>query len=342
VLERQVGYWRERLAGLEAGSEPPADRSRPPVQSFRGARELASLSPEVTEALGRLGRERGATLFMVLLAGFYALLHRSGAGDDLAVGSPIANRTRAETEGLIGFFVNTLVLRATVRGEGGEPGGLAWRELLGGVRSRTLSAFAHQELPFERLVDRLEPRRDLSRPPLFQAMFVLQNAPLDRIDLPDLELRPLPMATGLSRFDLTLTLTETEAGLEGSLEYGADLFDEPTMARLLGHFGNLLESALAEPERAVGELELLGEAERRQVLEGWNRPAVALPADRAVPGRIVERARRTPDAPAVVSGAGTASYRDLDRLSAALARRLRGSGAAYVPLDPSHPRERLG
>jgi amino acid adenylation domain-containing protein len=364
VLERQVGYWRERLAGLEAGSEPPADRPRPPVQSFRGARELASLSPELTAALGRLGRERGATLFMVLLAGFYALLHRSGAGDDLAVGSPIANRTRAETEGLIGFFVNTLVLRT---GAGGD---LTFAELLARTRETALGAYSHQDLAFEQLVAELEPPRDPSRQPFFQVLFnLLTNYRPVAMELPGLRLAPEANHSGAVQFDLILSIYEDGGALHFSADYTTDLFDRTTTARLLARYATVLAAAAADPARRVGELPVESPAERHQVTREWNDTAAPVPAGAGVHEWIAAHARRAPDAPAVSHGERGLTYGELDAAARALAARLRRlgvgpevlvgvhlerspevlvallavlhAGGAYLPLDPDYPEERL-
>ncbi len=364
VLERQSAYWRERLAGLAGGSELPADRPRPPVQSFRGARELASLSPELTAALGRLGRERGATLFMVLLAGFYALLQRLGAGDDLAVGSPIANRTRAETEGLIGFFVNTLVLRADA---GGDP---TFGELLARTRETALGAYSHQDLAFEQLVSELEPPRDPSRQPFFQILFnLLTNYRPVAMELPGLTLTPEANHSGAVQFDLVLSIYEADGALHFSADYGTDLFDRTTTARLLARYARLLEAAVAAPGRRLGELPAWSAAERHQVIAEWNDTRSGPPPATTVDRWIAERARRGPDAPAVSHGAAVLTYGGLDAAARAAAAGLRRlgvgpgvlvgvhlgaspsmvvallgvlhAGGAYLPLDPGYPEERL-
>ncbi|HSL83444.1 MAG TPA: amino acid adenylation domain-containing protein, partial [Thermoanaerobaculia bacterium] len=364
VLERQTGYWRERLAGLEAGSEPPADRPRPPVQSFRGARELASLSPETTAALGRLGRERGATLFMVLLAGFYALLHRSGAGDDLAVGSPIANRTRAETEGLIGFFVNTLVLRTDA---GGDP---TFGELLARTRETALGAYSHQDLAFEQLVAELEPPRDPSRQPFFQVLFnLLTNYRPVALELPGLRLTPEANHSGAVQYDLILSIYEDGGALHLSADYATDLADRTTTARLLARYATVLEAAAADPGCRLGGLPVASPAERHQATLEWNDTAAPVPAGAGVHEWIAAHARRAPGAPAVSHGERGLTYGELDAAARALATRLRRlgvgpevlvgvhlerspevlaallgvlhAGGAYLPLDPDYPEERL-
>jgi amino acid adenylation domain-containing protein len=362
VLEEEISHWRRTLAGASPVLDLPADRPRPPVQGFQGGHLWVTLPAALVRDLRALGLREGGTLFMALLAGFQSLLHRYTGTEDFLVGSPVANRNRRELEDLIGFFVNTLPLRAPL---GGDP---SWRELLGRVRGVTLDAYAHQDLPFEKLVEALQPERDLSRSPLFQTLFALQNAPLEPLALPELTLELMEVESGNAKFDLTLSLMESEGALSGFLEYAAGLFDEATAGRLFEHFRNLLESVVADPERRLSELTLLGGAERRQVLEGWNPAPSALPAA-SVPELIAAQARRAPEAPAVAMGEERWTYGELHRRAALLATRLRAlgagpetrigialergpemvaavlgvmySGAAYVPLDPSHPRERL-
>jgi amino acid adenylation domain-containing protein len=362
-LEAEVEHWRSALDGTSTVLDLPADRPRPAVQSFRGRHLPVELPAALTEGVKALALRDGSTPFMVLLAGFEALLHRYTGQEDFLVGSPVANRTRQELEGLIGFFVNTLALRARL---GGEP---SFDELTGRVRQVTLDAYAHQDLPFERLVEALEPRRDLSRSPLFQVLFVLQNAPFEPLELPELTLEPLELESGTSKFDLSLYLMERPDGpLGGFLEINTDLFEEATAFRMMDHFRTLLESAVASPEARISELALLSEAERRQVLEGWNGAETELP-EVTVASLFREQAKRTPEAVALVQGEERLTYAELDRRSGLLAGWLREqgvgpeskvgialertpdlvlavlgvlrSGGAYVPLDPSHPRERL-
>ncbi len=363
-LKRQLGFWRERLAGAPELLELPADRPRPAVQSPRGSRRLFALDTGPVAGLRRLGRAEGATLFMTLLAGFAALLARSARRDDIVVGSPIANRNRTEIEGVIGFFVNTLVLRVDLAG---EP---SWRELLGRARQAALAAYAHQDLPFERLVEALQPQRSLSHHPLFQVMLVLQNTPLAAVSAPGLAVEPIDFATGATKFDATLLLREAGGGLSGGLEYSVDLFDAVTIDRLLGHFGRLLADLAAYPERPAAAAPLLGAGERQQLLVEWADTASAVP--RAVVHELFEeQAARAPGAPALVPVAGTGvelSYGELNARANRLARHLRRlgtgpevtvglylerspemvlatlavlkAGGVYVPLDPGHPPER--
>ncbi|MEA2694498.1 MAG: hypothetical protein QOJ16_3885, partial [Acidobacteriota bacterium] len=266
-LERQLAWWREHLAGAPALLERPADRPRPAVQSFRGGTVPVALPKGLAERLTALGRESQATLFMVLLSGFAALLGRLAGSVDLVVGSPVANRQRSEVEGLIGFFVNTLALRADLAG---EPG---FRDLLGRMRAVTLGAYAHQDVPFEKLVEELSPERSLGHSPLFQVLLALQNAPLPPLALPGLTLTPLPLAEGTAKFDLTLSLapgTPGVSGVGGTLEYNRDLFDRTTAERLAGGFTRLLAAAVAAPEARLPDLPLLSPAERHQLVEEWN------------------------------------------------------------------------
>ncbi|MDZ7286756.1 MAG: amino acid adenylation domain-containing protein, partial [candidate division KSB1 bacterium] len=251
VLQKQLAFWKEQLAGHTEVLELPTDRPRPPLQTFHGAVEKVTFAPELLHSLQTLSQREGVTLFMTLLAAFQTLLHRYTGQPDILVGSPIANRTRAETENLIGFFVNTLVLRADFSG---NP---TFRELLRQVRERCLGAYAHQDLPFEKLVEELQPVRDLSRSPLFQVAFILQNAPMQKLELPGLTLSPLETAATTAKYDLTLTMAEGQDGLHAWAEYNTDLFNAETITRLLGHFETLLQGIAREAEQRVSYLPLL-------------------------------------------------------------------------------------
>ncbi len=361
-LEAEVGHWRSALAGASTVLDLPTDHPRPARQSFRGRHLPVELPAALVDRIKAFSRD-GSTLFMALLAGFQTLLHRYTGQEDFLVGSPVANRTREEVEPLIGFFVNTLALRARVDG---DP---AFRGLVDRVKDVTLDAYAHQDLPFERLVEALEPQRDLSRSPLFQVLFVLQNAPFEPLALPDLTLEPLELESGTSKFDLSLYFMERPDGrMGGFLEIDSALFEEATAHRLLEHFRTLLESAAADPGGRVSELALLSRAERRQVLEGWNETEAELP-ETTVASLFEEQARRTPEAVAVSQGETRLTYAELNERAEGLAANLRSqgigpesrvgiqmertpdmlvavlgvlkSGAAYVPLDPLHPQERL-
>jgi non-ribosomal peptide synthetase component F len=259
-------------------------------------------------------------LFMTLLTAFQTLLHRYTAQDDLLVGSPIAGRTRTETEALIGFFVNTLVLRTRLHG---NP---SFRELLGRVREVALGTYAHQDLPFEKLVEELQPERRLNYSPLFQVMFALQNVPRYSLEPPRFSLQTLELDNGTAKFDVTLYMFDESAGLRGSLEYDAEYFDAATIARMLGHFQALLESIAADPDACPADLPLLTAAERRQVLREWNDTWVGYPRD-ACPHQLFEaQVERTPDATAVVFGNRQLTYRQLNHRANQLAHRLQTLG----------------
>src|SRR5215213_423074 len=257
VLEEQLGYWKEQLAELPV-LELPTDHPRPAVQTHRGARRSLTLPGSLTEALRDLARREGSTLFMVLLGAFQALLARYAGQEDIAIGTPIAGRTRAETEGLIGFFVNTLVMRTDLSG---DP---SFREVLSRVREVALGAYDHQDLPFEKLVEELQPERDLSRVPLSQVFFALQNVPREDLKLLNLTLERQNVEGGTVKFDLSLFLFEEDQGLKGRLVYNADLFDDATIERMLGHLQTFLRGIVEDPDRHLSELPLLSEAERHR------------------------------------------------------------------------------
>ena len=244
VLDEQLSYWREHLGGELPVLELPADRARPPVQSHRGAEELLELDAHLAEGLRALGREGGATLYMVLLAAFDVLLYRYTGQTDIVVGTPVAGRTRAEVEGLIGFFVNTLALRVRVSGRE------SFRELLRRVRGITVGAFAHQELPFERVVEELRPERSTSHAPLFQVMFALQNASTEELELAGVDVEELDAETETAKLDLRLSALETTEGISLSIRYRTDLFDAPRVERMLAHYRNLLEGIVADARAA--------------------------------------------------------------------------------------------
>jgi pristinamycin I synthase-3/4 len=363
LLEAELGWWRSRLAGMSPVLELPADHPRQAVRSTRGAGRAFLMDPAALSELQALSRRHEATLFMTLLAGFFVVLQRYTGEDDLAVATPIAGRIRAELGPLIGFFVNTLVLRTDL---GGNP---SFSDLLTRVRETTLSSFAHQELPFERLVEELAPERDLSRPPLVQVMFTMENTPGGTLEHPGIEI--IPEATGLggAKFELTCTCREIEEGLLGMLEYSRELFEAPTMIRLGGHLERLLSGVLADPQRPLAEIALLAPGERHQLLAEWNDTAVGYPRGHTLHELVAAQADRTPGAVAAVDENEQVTYRELvDRArqlaghlarlgvkpdgrvgvllerSLAMITGLLGvleSGAAYVPLDPTLPEERL-
>ena len=362
VLERQLSYWKRQLSAVPV-LELPADRPRPAIQTFRGAAQSFTLPEALSDELKALGRREGTTLFMTLLAAFQTLLHRYTGQDDIAVGSPIAGRTRAEFEGLIGLFINTLVLRDDLSG---DP---KFKELMGRVRDATLAAYQHQELPFEKLVEGLRPERDPSRSPLFQVMFVLQNMPRTSLELPGLTVTPLEGDSGTAKFDLTLSMAEAAGSLRATLEYNTDLFDHGTIERMIGHFQTLLEGIVANPDQRLSELPILTEAERHQLLVEWNDTKRDYPKDKCIHELFEEQAERSPDAAAAVFEDTQLTYRELNRRANQLARYLQRfgvgpetlvglyvkrslemvvgllgilkAGGAYVPLDASYPTKRL-
>ncbi|MDB4950669.1 MAG: tycC1, partial [Gemmatimonadetes bacterium] len=362
VLDRQVAYWRQRLAGAPALLEPPTDHARPPVQTYRGAGAEVLLSASLLGQLRTLARSEGATLYQVLLGAWQVLLAKYTGSDDVVVGSPIAGRARGEVEGLIGFFVNTLVLRTDLSG---DPG---FREVLRRVRETTVGAWENQELPFERLVAELQPVRSLSHSPLYQVTFALEDAGGPPVDLPGLRGERMELASGTTKFDLTLDLVAEPDGLRAMMGYCIDLFEHATIERMLGHLERVLEQVTERPERAVSELDLLSGDERRAVLGAWS-GAEGTYAPRPIHHLFGEQAARTPDAAALSSGGRTLTYRELDAASNRLAHHLisRGAGpetivavvaertpqtvvaflaalkagAAYLPLDPEYPADRL-
>ncbi|HEX7239559.1 MAG TPA: amino acid adenylation domain-containing protein, partial [Longimicrobiaceae bacterium] len=362
VLEAQLRYWRETLRGAPPLLDLPVDHPRRSALGATEAGRRFDVSAEASRALRELGRREGATLFMTLLAAWQTLLGRYAGQEDVVVGTPIANRTRVETEGLIGFFVNTLVVRTDLSG---DP---RFRELLGRVRETTLEAFAHQDLPFERLVEELAPERSLTHNPLFQVMFALQAAEHGALALGDVEMEPLGGGRVGAKVDLGMTLFEEGERLRGRIDYRTDLFDGPTIERMVEHFRTLLEDAAADPGRPVSGLRLVSAAEERRLLAEWSTPR-AYPEDGMVPRLFTEQAGRTPGAPAVLGVGRTLTYAELEARSGRLAHALRGlgvgpetpvgvllepgpwlleavlgvwkAGGACVPLDPAYPAERL-
>lgn len=362
VLADQVAYWKRQLADLPI-LQLPTDRPRPVNQRYRGALLRVELPKSLSAALAELSQHQRVTLFMTLLAAFQVLLHRSTGQDDIVVGVPIAGRNRSEAENLIGFFVNSLVLRTDLSG---NP---SFRELLGRVREATLGAYAYQDLPFEILVDEMQPERDLGRNPLFQVTFQLQQPAYG----PRLEVSHSQPTLDIKReaaiFDLAFRLWETTAGISGGIEYNTDLFDADTIARMAGHYRTLLESIVVDPDRPVAELPLLTPDESQRILVMWNDTAVGFPRDVCLHHLFEDQVRRTPDAIAVVFEDQSVTYRELDQRANQLARHLQTlgvgpevlvgicmerslemvvalfgvlkAGAAYVPLDPSYPQERI-
>jgi len=363
VLEQQLRYWKKRLGGELPILELPTDRPRPAVQSFRGTFRHVALPQELSARLKALSQQEGATLFMTLLAAFQTLLARYTGQDDIIVGSPIANRTRIETEGLIGFFVNTLVMRSDLSG---NP---TFRQLLEQVKDVALGAYAHQDLPFEKLVEELQPERGLSHNPLFQVMFALQNARGAALELAGLALSPVQARRVTSKFDLALFMWEEADELKVTIEYSTDLFEATTIERMLGHFQVLLEGIITDPERPLSELPLLTEAERQQLLVEWNDTHTEYSRNQTVQQLFEAQAEQTPDAVAVVYEGEQLTYAELNKRANQVAHHLRKhgvgpdvlvgimmersvemvvgllgilkAGGAYAPLDPAYPQERL-
>jgi len=364
VLEEQLGYWRKQLTGAPAVLELPTDRVRPAQQSHRGAQLPLQLPAELSAGLKQLSQREGVTLFMTLLAGWQLLLARYSRQPDVVVGSPVANRTRAEVEGLIGFFVNTLVLRTEVDGE------LRVRELLQRVREVCLGAYAHQEVPFEMLVEQLQPERDLSYTPLFQVMMMLQNTPpQQRTEWAGVGMSAVEVESGTAKYDMTLGLAESPQGLVGTLEYNRDLYERESMERLLGHYQQVLTALVAQEEQRVWEVRLLSAAEEAQVLRQASGPRAEYESEASLAELFERQAERTPEQIAVIHEEKQFTYRELNARANQLAHYLRSrgvkpeslvalvmersvemvvgvlgvmkAGGAYLPVDPTYPLERV-
>ncbi|HEU0300227.1 MAG TPA: amino acid adenylation domain-containing protein, partial [Longimicrobium sp.] len=363
VLEDQLAYWRGRLAGAPAVLELPTDRARPAVQSYRGEVVPFEVPAGLAARLREAARREGATLFMVLLAGFDLLVHRLSGRDDVVVGSPIAGRVRREVEGLIGFFVNTMALRTDLSG---DP---TVAELIGRVREGTLEAYAHQDLPFERVVEELQPERTLNRNPLFQVAFALQNVRMEPVDAPGLRLKLEDVDSGTSKFDMFLEMLEDGPTLRGNLEYATDLWERATVERMIALFIRLLDALAGDPALPVSRARLLDEADAIAQVRDWNRTARPYPRDASIHDVFRERARATPGAVALEWVGGKLTYAELDLRSNRLAHHLVDvgvrpgqpvavaaersaavvvailailkAGGAYVPINPSYPRSRV-
>ena len=362
-FEQSLSYWKTQLTGCKP-LELPLDRARPSIPSFCGSVFYFSIDAKVTGELKALSQTHGATLFMALLAAFQLLLFRYSGQSDIAVGSPIANRIRNEMEPLIGCFINTLVFRTQVDGASG------FLTLLEQVRRHCLDAHEHQQVPFERLVDELRVTRDRSRNPLFQVMFVLQNLPSEGLALPDLAVTPLNIHPGMAKFDLTLALQEAADGsLNGALECATDLFYPATIARLAEHYHQLLAAILEEPSLPCGQLALLNQAQREQILRTWNETKTPWMPEPGFAELFAGQVEQTPEAWAAIYENQTLSYHELNQRANQLAHWLRShgvgpdvlvalymerslelligllgilkAGGAYVPLDPDYPQERI-
>jgi amino acid adenylation domain-containing protein len=364
VLEKQVSYWREQLAGAPSHIELPTDRPRPLLQTFNGAHESRLLSRSIVDALKTLSRKENVTFFMTLLAAFNVLLSRYSGQEDVVVGSPIAGRSRAEVENLIGLFVNMLALRTDLSG---NP---SFSELLRRVRETCLKAYAHQDLPFEKLVEEIKPERDLGQNPIFQVMFALQNLSTDSEQTGGLSITPFRVGGGTNaKFDLTLTVSERHDGLATNFEYNTDIFDSATIQAMQEHWHTLLQGIVADPDRAVSDLPLLSADERNRTLIAFNQTDADYRQDACFHQLFEEQVERTPNAVALVSGQKRVTYVELNRRANQIANHLlaRGlksgslvgvylerspemvvailgvlkAGAAYVPLDPAYPSDRI-
>jgi amino acid adenylation domain-containing protein len=359
----QLKYWQEQLGSNLTILNLPTDYSRPIQLTYQGATESFTLSTALTQALKALCQREGVTLFMLLLTAFKLLLHRYSHQEDIIVGVPIANRNRAEIEGLIGFFVNTLVLRTNLEG---NP---SLRELLQRVKQVTLGAYSNQDLPFERLVEELKPERHLNRNPLFDVMFALQNATESELTLPGLTLSSIEEESKTAKFDLSLDIFESNSGLSGVFEYSTDLFEPSTIARMVGHFQVLLEAISTQPETSISQLPLLTKEERQQLLFDWNNNQAEYPVDRSIHFLFEKQVNKTPEAIAVVSSDRSLTYRELNERANQLARCLQNlglkigefvgiyqersanflisilavlkAGGVYIPLDSVYPSERI-
>ncbi|HEX8186181.1 MAG TPA: amino acid adenylation domain-containing protein, partial [Blastocatellia bacterium] len=363
VLEKQLSYWRQQLGGSLPVLELPTDRPRPAMQSFNGASTPFELSRSLTDSLRDLSKREGATLFMVMLAAYKVLLYRYTGQVDLIVGTPIANRNRAEIEDLIGFFTNTLVMRTDVSGNPSFIG------LLNRIRAAALGAYSHQDLPFEYLVEQLHPDRNLSHSPLAQVVFVMMDAPDYNRGLSALAVRPLRVGVKTAKFDLTLYVTDAGDGLECAFEYNTDLFNGDTITRMSGHLRALLEGITADPLKPIAGLPILTESERRQILIEWANTCADYADDSCVHQLFEAQVERTPQAIALSFEGEQLSYRELNAQANKVAHHLKSlgakpgeiagvfmergvemivavlaifkSGAACLPLDPSYPSERL-
>jgi len=362
VLKSEIGYWKEQLKGLQT-LNLPTDHRRPTAPSYRGGVERIDIDKELSEGLKRLGQLEGATLFMTLMAVFKVVLMRYSGEEDIVIGTVTANRTRKEVEGLIGFFVNTLAMRTDLSG---NP---SFRELIGRERDVALGAYAHQEAPFEKVVEEINPERDLSRSPLFQVMMALQNMGQEAPGTGELKLSGIGEATGATKFDLTLALVDGADGMVGRLEYSLDLFEGETIRRMARHYVRLLEEVVRDADQRIREIGLMGEDEKRQVVEFGDLAEIGYGREKRVHQLFEDQVERRPEAVAVVSGQEQISYGELNRRANQLGRYLKEigvgpeapvgvclersiemvvalmgvwkAGGAYVPMDPSYPAQRL-
>lgn len=363
ILEKQIAYWGKKLGGILPILQLPTDFPRGRVQTFAGAIASFSLPNNLSQGILSLAKATGITPFIILLTAYNILLHRYTGQTDLLVGTPVANRHRREIEGLIGFFVNTLVVRTNISGN------ISFRELLQQVRATTYEAYNHQDIPFEKLVEVLQPERDLSFNPLFQVKFRLENAPTQQLDLPGLQLTPLQRTEASAKLDLSLDMYETSQGFVGAFEYNRGLFAAESIERMVEHFQMLLTGIVENPETKISELPLLGDREKEKILFDWNQTAVTYQSDRTFHELFAAQVEKTPDAIALIFEDEYITYQELNHKSNQLAHYLieKGvkpevivglccdrsplmiigvlgilkAGGAYLPLDPNYPPERL-
>ncbi|BAB74341.1 non-ribosomal peptide synthetase [Anabaena sp. FACHB-709] len=364
VLETQLDYWRQQLGGILPVLQLPTDYPRGRVQTFRGAIESFSLSPQLSQGIIKLAKNAGVTPFVTLLTAYKILLHRYTGQTDILVGTPVANRHRREIEALIGFFVNTLVLRTNLAD---NP---SFQELLQQLINTTWQAYDHQDIPFEKLVEVLQPERDLSFNPLFQVKFRLENAPTEKLELPGLTLRPLNRTEASAKLDLSLDMYETSEGFVGAFEYNRDLFAPETINRMVGHFQTVLTAIVENPQKRISELPLLTDKEKQTILIDWNQTQVECPSHLTFQDLFAAQVEKTPDEVAIIFENQSLTYTELNQKSNQVAHYLKKkgvkpevivglcversplmiiallgilkAGGAYLPLDPNYPPERLG
>ncbi|WP_139333315.1 condensation domain-containing protein, partial [Mycobacterium sp. SP-6446] len=367
VLSQQLAYWRRELSGAPEQISLPFDRPRPAERSFRGEVVSFAIDPLLRDQIEQLARETGTTTSMVLQAALAVLLRKLGAGDDIAIGGPIAGRTDEALTDLIGFFANTWVLRVATSGN--PP----FRQLLEQVAGKALAAYENQDAPFERLVDSLNLSRSTAHHPLFQVSLALQNNPLPKVEFPGLGVDVLPASTHTAKFDLSINLFELPPmpgepqPIPGTIEYATDLFNHDTVEKFASHYLRILDAVSVDPERRIDQIEIIDAIERDQVVNRWNDTATPIP-QATVPELFAAQAARTPDAPAIDDDNETLTYRQLDARANHLAARLTTygarpetivavalprstrlvtallaiskTGAAYLPIDPNYPSER--
>ncbi|MEO6183105.1 MAG: condensation domain-containing protein, partial [Verrucomicrobiota bacterium] len=363
LINDDLEYWKNKLGNDSSSTELRADHPRPAVQTYRGGSVSIALPKAIANRVNEFRRSEGVTLFTTLLTAFKTLLHRYTGQDQVTVGSPISGRNKIETESLIGFFVNTLVLRTTVSGE------TSFRKLLAKVREVTLGAYAHQELPFEKLVERLAPQRTSGQVSYIQVVFALQNVSDTNLHLPGLDSEFLEVESNTAKFDLTFVVRETREGITLAAEYNSDLFESGTIQRMLCHYGRLLELVIDNPNQSISGLDFLEDTERSQLLIDWNNTKTIYPSDKCIPELFAAQVKRAPESVAVVYGEHQLTYRELDERSNQLAHSLRKAGVgpdvlvgicvgrsvemvvgllgilkaggAYLPLDADYPSERI-